>query len=56
MLGVDMLVTEFHLQDGLLCHLSHLYVPSSEWAKLIWEYHYNQMVGHFGVENIVVVL
>jgi hypothetical protein len=28
-------VANFHLQDGLLCHLGHLCVPSSEHAKLI---------------------
>ena len=30
-------VANFHLQDGLLCHLGHLYVLSSEHVKLIWE-------------------
>jgi hypothetical protein len=49
-------VPDFHLQDGLLCLLSHLCVPSSEHAKLIWESHYNREVGHFGVEKEVAVL
>jgi hypothetical protein len=56
MLGVGTPVTKFHLQDGLLCHLCHLCVPSSEQAKLIWESHYSRMVGHFGVEKIVAML
>ena len=49
-------VSNFHIQDGLLCHLGHLYVPSSECAKMIWEYHYSQVAGHFGVDKMVVVL
>ena len=50
------LVANFHLQDGLLCHLGHLYVLSSEHAKLIWESHYYQVVGHFGVDKMVAML
>ena len=46
----------FHLQDGLLCHLGHLYVPSSEHTKLIWESHYSRVAGHFGVDKTVAVL
>jgi hypothetical protein len=49
-------VANFHLQDGLLCRLGHLCVPSSERAKLIWEAHYSRMVGHFGIAKIVAVL
>jgi hypothetical protein len=30
MLGANTTVTNFHLQDGLLCHLGHLCIPSSE--------------------------
>ena len=45
------LVANFHLQDGLLCHLGHLYVLSSEHAKLIWEAHYSWVEGHFGMER-----
>jgi hypothetical protein len=30
MLDTGMPVTDFHLQDKLLCHLGHLYVPSSK--------------------------
>jgi hypothetical protein len=49
-------VPNFHLQDGLVCHLIHLCVPSSEHAKLIQEAHYSQTMGHFGVKNTVAVL
>jgi hypothetical protein len=56
MLGANTTVTNFHLQDGLLCHLGHLCIPSSEQAKLIWEAHYSRVVGHFRVEKIVAVL
>ena len=30
MLGGNVIVDNFHLQDGLLCHLRHICVPSSE--------------------------
>jgi hypothetical protein len=56
LLGTNTIVIDFHLQDGLLCHLSHLCVPSSERAKLIWEAHYSQVAGHFDVEKIVAIL
>jgi hypothetical protein len=56
MLGANTVVNNFHIQDGLMCHLGHLCVPSSERVKLIWEAHYSRVVGHFGMENIVVVL
>ena len=49
-------VADFYLQDGLLCHLGHLCVPSSECAKLIWESHYSQVAGHFGVEKTMEIL
>ena len=49
-------VPKFHLQDVLLCHMGHLYVPSSEHAKIIWEAHYSRVAGHFGVEKIMAVL
>jgi hypothetical protein len=49
-------VPNFHLQDALLCHLGHLWVPSSERAKMIWEAHYSRVAGHFGVEKTVAVL
>jgi hypothetical protein len=49
--GAKKVVTNFHLQDGLLCHLGHLCVPSSERVKLIWESHYSWVAGHFGMEK-----
>jgi hypothetical protein len=51
LLGTCMNVTNFHIQDKFLFHLDHLCVPTSECAKLIWDAHYNRMVGHFGVEK-----
>jgi hypothetical protein len=56
LLGTCATVIEFHLQDRLLCHFSHLCVPLINRAKLFWEAHYSWMAGHFGMENIVVVL
>jgi hypothetical protein len=55
-LGANAVVNNFHLQDGLLCCLGHIYVPSSERGKLIWEAHYSRVAGHFGIENIVTML
>jgi hypothetical protein len=51
MLGANSVVANFHLQDGLLCHLGHLCVPSSERMKMIWEAHYSQVAGHFGMSK-----
>jgi hypothetical protein len=56
MLGVNKVIDNFHLQDGLLCHLGHICVPSSERVKLIWEAHYSQVVGHFSIEKTVAML
>jgi hypothetical protein len=56
MLGANAVVDNFHLQDGLLCRLGHICVPSSERVKLIWEAHYSQVAGHFGVEKTVAML
>jgi hypothetical protein len=56
MLGANVVVNNFHLQDGLLCRLGHICVPSSEQVKLTWEAHYSQVVGHFDVEKIVAML
>jgi hypothetical protein len=50
MLGANKFVTNFHLQYGLLCHQVHLCIPSSERAKLIWEYHYSRVTRHFDME------
>jgi hypothetical protein len=35
MLGANAVVDNFHIQDGLLCHLVNIYVPSSERVKMI---------------------
>ena len=35
MFGANAVVDNFHIQDGLLCHLGHIYVPSSEKMNLI---------------------
>jgi hypothetical protein len=56
LLGTGVNVTDFHIQDGMLCHLGHLCVPTSERAKMIWEAHYSRMAGHFGMEKTVVIL
>ena len=56
MLGENAIVDNFHLQDGLLCRVGHICVPSSEQVNLIWEYHYSQVAGHFGLEKIVAML
>jgi len=49
-------VVEFHLQDGVLSHLGHIYVPSSERAKLIWEAHHSRVAGNFGTKKTIAVL
>jgi hypothetical protein len=56
LLGTCTTVTDFHIQDIILCHLSHIYGPTSESANMILESHYSQMERHFGVEKIVVIL
>jgi hypothetical protein len=55
-LSVGKTIPKFHLRDGLLCHLSHLFVPSSDHENMIWKYHYSEAMGHFGVDKIVAVL
>jgi hypothetical protein len=56
MLGANAVVINFHLQDGLLCHLVHIYVPSSKRVKLIWEAYYSRVARHFGVKKTVAML
>jgi hypothetical protein len=56
MLGENSVVLDFHLQDGLLCRLGHLFIPSSDRVNLIWESHYSRVAGHFGIEKTVAVL
>jgi hypothetical protein len=35
MLGGNAVADNFHIQDGLLCRLGHIYVPSSERVNMI---------------------
>jgi hypothetical protein len=56
LLGTSAIVTNFHIEDGLLCHLGHICVPTTERAKMIWEAHYNRVAGHFGVEKTVIII
>jgi hypothetical protein len=56
MLGANTVVSNFHLQDGILCCLGHIYVPSNERAKMIWEAHYSKVARHFDVEKTVAML
>jgi hypothetical protein len=56
MLGEKAVVDNFHLQDGLLCHMGHISVPSSERVKLIWEAHYNRVGGQFDVKKTMAKL
>jgi hypothetical protein len=56
MLGANIVFIDFHLQYGFLCHLCHLFVPSSERVNFIWETHNSWVAGHFGVETTVAVL
>jgi hypothetical protein len=56
MLGAKAVVDNFHLQDGLLCRLGHICVPSSERVKMIWEAQYSRVAEHFSVKKTVVML
>lgn len=56
LLGASILVFDFHLHDGFLCHFGHLYVPSSECMKIIQESNYSLVAGHLSVEKTVLVL
>jgi hypothetical protein len=56
MLGTNTTITNFHLQDGILCHLGHICATSSEREKIIWEAHYIRVEGHFGIEKTVAVM
>jgi hypothetical protein len=55
MLGKNTTVTDFHLQEQLLCHLGHFRFPSSKRVKMICEAHYSRVAGHFSVEKTVEV-
>ena len=50
------LVAEFHIQEGFLWHLVHIYVPSSEHVKIIWEDNYSRVARNFGTEKTMAVL
>jgi hypothetical protein len=56
LLGTSTTITYFHIQNELLFHMVHICVPTSEHEKMIWESHYSQMAGNFGVEKILVNL
>jgi hypothetical protein len=56
MLGANAIVSNFHVQDGILCHLGHIIIPSSKRVKMILEAHYNWMERHFGVEKTMEIL
>jgi hypothetical protein len=56
MLGENVVVDNFHLHNGLLCHMGYICVPLGERAKMIWESHYSRVAGHFNIENIVAML
>lgn len=49
-------VSDFDLEDRLLCYIVYLCVPWRKYSKLIWEAHYSQVTEHFNVEKIVAVL
>ena len=49
-------VANFHLQDGSICHLGHLCVPSRKCVKLIWESHYSRVARHFEVDKKMALL
>jgi hypothetical protein len=52
LLGTGATITDFYIQDRLLCHLGHLCVPTSKCVNLIWESYYIQVAGHFGIEKL----
>jgi hypothetical protein len=56
LLSTAMNVTNFHIQDGMLCHLGHLCVSASECEKMIWESHYSRLERHFGMDKTMVIL
>jgi hypothetical protein len=36
--------------------MGHIFIPSSEQVKMIWESHYIQVAGHFDIEKTVAML
>jgi hypothetical protein len=55
-LGQNVVFTNFHLQDGLLCHLGCICIPSRERENMIQEAHYSRVAGHFSVKMIMEML
>jgi hypothetical protein len=55
-LGANAVVTNFHIQDGLLCRVGHIYIPSSEKVKMILEAHYSWVEIHFSIEMAMAML
>ena len=49
-------VDDYYLQDGMLCHLGQIYVPEAKRKKLLWEAHYNKVVGHFGISKTTTII
>jgi hypothetical protein len=43
LLGTGATVTDFYIQERILCPVVHLYVPTRERAKMIWVAHYSRM-------------
>jgi hypothetical protein len=41
--GTGATFTNFHIQDGILCHLGHLCVPTRKCANMILESHYSRV-------------
>jgi hypothetical protein len=56
MLGTNIVVTDFHLQDEWSFHIGHLFVQSREKSKIIWESHYGLVAENFNVEKNVAVM
>jgi hypothetical protein len=56
MLGMGMVISNFHVQYGILFHLRHLCISSTERVKMIWEAHCSWVTRHFGMQKIVAVL
>ena len=43
-------VSKFHLQDGLICRLIHIYLPSCESnEKMIWNVFYKWVIGNLRI-------
>jgi hypothetical protein len=56
LLGTVVTVINFHIPNGLLCHMVCLYVLASENENMIWEVQYSRVARHFGVDKTMVIL